>query len=79
MSFVPSAWCEAYVDHVPQDMVRVVRALIGFIYLAQRSIHDMKSFNVMQDAVDGLRHYFRVCWSYVCLVLCPILRLLLSL
>jgi hypothetical protein len=38
-------------------MVRTVRALIEFCYLARRNIHDTKSLSAMQDALERLHHY----------------------
>ena len=38
-------------------MVRTVRALIEFCYLARRNIHDTRSLSAMQDALERFHHY----------------------
>jgi len=38
-------------------MVRALRAIINFCYLARRDIHDTKSLLAMQDALERLHRY----------------------
>lgn len=38
-------------------MVRTVRALIEFCYLARRNIHDTRSLSAMQDALERFHRY----------------------
>ena len=54
---LPKVYLPAIEGHVPRDMVRALRALIEFCYLAHRNVHDTKSLNMMQDALDRLHHY----------------------
>lgn len=55
-------YCQVYLPaierYVPQKMMRALRALIDFIYIARRDVQDTKSLAALQDALDRF-HFYR--------------------
>lgn len=43
--------------HVPEDMVRAIHAFIEFCYIVQREVHDSKSLQKLQDALERFHQY----------------------
>jgi len=46
--------------HVPSEMVRALRALIDFIYIAWRDIIDSNSLKAMDDALERFHKYRQI-------------------
>lgn len=46
--------------HVPSEMVRALRALIDFIYIARHDIIDTNSLKAMDDALECFHKYRKV-------------------
>jgi len=50
--------------HVPQEMVRVIRAFLEFCYIARRDVHDTNSLRNLEEALeryDTYRQIFQEC------------------
>ena len=47
-------------DHVPLEMVRALRALIDFIYIARRDIIDSKGLEAMDDTLKHFHKYRKI-------------------
>ncbi|THH26521.1 hypothetical protein EUX98_g7665 [Antrodiella citrinella] len=47
----------AIVGHVPDDMVRAMRAFLEFCYLARRNVHDGETLTQMEDALKRYHQY----------------------
>lgn len=43
--------------HVPDDMVRTIRAFIEFCYIARQEVHDTKSLQKLQETLERFHHY----------------------
>ena len=43
--------------HVPRDVVRVICAFIEFCYIVRREVHDTKSLQELQDALNRFHQY----------------------
>jgi hypothetical protein len=43
--------------HVPSDILRTLRAFNEFCYIVRRDVHDTKTLNELQEALDRFQHY----------------------
>lgn len=59
MIFKPylKVYLPAIKGHVPQDMVRAIRAFLEFCYIARRNVQDVESLAALRDALTRFHHY----------------------
>jgi hypothetical protein len=46
--------------HVPEDIVRTLRAFLEFCYIARQDIQDTQSLEVLQNALTRFHHYWNI-------------------
>jgi hypothetical protein len=46
--------------HVPQEMVRAIRAFLEFCYIARRNVHDTNSLRNLEEALEHYDTYWQI-------------------
>ena len=55
--YAVQVYLPAIEGHVPDEMVKAMRAFLDFCYIARRDIHDTQSLAAMDDALHRFHHY----------------------